>query len=285
MEKEKYMSNVDNVDIKSELPTTDELKNSFREGSIPLEKDFHDLIDIANLGRKAIGQDPGQLDNSETALELDEKSGRLVVKAGKGITVSSNGISVKTQDNGAIDITSDGLQVSCWESGGITTTDSNGLYLKLVGGNNSNSWNGISGLELSDQGVKIKANTGIKVDENGLSVDIDYILSELIDRIIPPGTIMPLYSKIGKPNYDGVTLPKGWAWCDGTNNTPYLNISEIEDSILPKKINLISGNVRASSESGYANNAFEINTNGEGGEKIRIYVRYMRYIIKMPHEI
>ncbi|MDE9518063.1 hypothetical protein KKJ17_10005 [Xenorhabdus bovienii] len=273
MDKDKYISNIDDENIKSELPTTDELKNSFKEGSIPLEKDFYDLIDIADIGRKAIGKDPGQPDNSKSALELDD-SGRLMVKAGDGITANSNGISVKTQDNGAIGIHADGLQVKCWDKGGITTTDNSGLHLKLVGGNSNNSWNGTSGLELSDKGVKVKSNTGIKVDKDGVSVDMDYILSVLIDRIIPPGTIMPLYSE--KQHYEDVELPNGWAWCNGKNNTPNLNVVDA------KTISLISGNDRASNEDDHSNNSFEINTNGDGNKTA--IIRYMRYIMKIPHK-
>ncbi|AKH65169.1 MULTISPECIES: tail fiber protein [Photorhabdus] len=73
-----------------------ELKDRFKEGSIPLQTDFADLIDIADMGRKAIGKAPDQTDNQNSALELDS-NGRLMVKAGNGITVNSEGVSINLE--------------------------------------------------------------------------------------------------------------------------------------------------------------------------------------------
>lgn len=39
-----------------ELPQADKLKKQFKAGSIPLQTDFADLIDLANIGCKAVGQ-------------------------------------------------------------------------------------------------------------------------------------------------------------------------------------------------------------------------------------
>ncbi|MBS9440742.1 tail fiber protein [Photorhabdus heterorhabditis] len=71
----------------------DDLKNRFKEGSIPLQTDFVDLIDIADIGRRAVGKAPDQTDNPNSALRLDSH-GRLVVKAGNGITIDSNGVNI-----------------------------------------------------------------------------------------------------------------------------------------------------------------------------------------------
>ncbi|KGM29020.1 hypothetical protein KS18_04395 [Photorhabdus luminescens] len=114
MENKHNPSNTENYNIEPIGPSTDELKEKFKEGSIPLEEDFYDLIDIADIGRKATGQEPGQTDNPNSALELD-KSGLLMVKinptgglkkdkdglavkAGQGINVDINGVSVNIQE-------------------------------------------------------------------------------------------------------------------------------------------------------------------------------------------
>ncbi|PHM60370.1 hypothetical protein [Xenorhabdus ishibashii] len=300
MENKHNISNTKDVNNKSELPTTDELKKSFKAGSIPLESDFTDLINLADIGRKATGQDPGQANDSKSGLGLDN-SGRLVIQTGfginiennnvsiksgsgiivdndgvsvdpntiiqfkagngilidnnnisvkpsNGVNVDSNGISIKAKKDAAISLDSDGIAVECWDGGGITVTDSTGLYLKLVGGASGN-WNGISGLELSDEGVKVKAGNGIRVDEHGVSVNADFLLDyvnnvmateiknnlkthiknitlDSVLHIVPPGTIVPLHIK--KDYYvDGqghdLPPPDGWLWCDGQNDTPDLN--------------------------------------------------------------
>ncbi|SCZ58792.1 MULTISPECIES: hypothetical protein [Photorhabdus] len=282
MEKEYNLStsqsNTENTDPKSVGPSTDELKNRFKEGSIPLQTDYSDLIDIADIGRRAMGKAPDQTENPNSGLELNNNSGLLVktnptgglkadkdglsvklkdkslltdasglavntgrglwinndklevdnhdgieivnegvkVKASNGINVDGNGVSVrskdstinvgpdgisvgigwgikaggagldvkasnginvdgygvyvKPKDNGGISVDKDGVSVKCWDNGGITVTDGSGLYLKLAGGNSGNSWNGVSGLSLGSDGVKVKAGNGINVDGNGVSV-------------------------------------------------------------------------------------------------------------------
>ncbi|MEQ2017744.1 hypothetical protein ABLB90_14550 [Photorhabdus bodei] len=131
MENKHNPSNTENYNTKSIGPSTDELRDKFKEGSIPLEEDFYDLIDIADIGRKATGQEPGQNDNSDSALELDQ-SGLLMVKinprgglkkdkdglavqASNGINVDINGVSVKPKPNGSISVDPDGVSVNIQE--------------------------------------------------------------------------------------------------------------------------------------------------------------------------
>ncbi|WP_118985966.1 hypothetical protein [Photorhabdus sp. CRCIA-P01] len=92
------------------------------------------------------------------------------------------------------------MAVKCWKGGGIVVTDNAGLYLKLEGGNSNNAWSGTSGLSLSENGVKVKASNGIKVDSSGVGVNIEAIASALADLIIPAGTIVPFYSSGSVPN-------------------------------------------------------------------------------------
>lgn len=88
---------------------TADLKNQFAAGSIPLDTDFSELIDIAECGRRAVGQSADQSDNSVgsgLALATDGASvGKLSVlpKANAGITVDSSGVGVKAGSGVTVD--------------------------------------------------------------------------------------------------------------------------------------------------------------------------------------
>lgn len=79
---------------------TADLKNKFTAGSIPLDTDFSELIDIAECGRRAIGQSADQSENSVGAgltLATDSANiGKLSVlpKASAGITVDASGVGI-----------------------------------------------------------------------------------------------------------------------------------------------------------------------------------------------
>ncbi|MDE9497080.1 phage tail protein [Xenorhabdus bovienii] len=96
-------------------PDIKTLKNKFKEGSIPLQTDFRELIDIADIGRKAVGQafdQKGSLkgmsldENGILQLKINEKyesennsplkldNDVLVVGLGNGIKSDANGIAV-----------------------------------------------------------------------------------------------------------------------------------------------------------------------------------------------
>ncbi|MDE9430788.1 tail fiber protein [Xenorhabdus bovienii] len=96
-------------------PDIKTLKNKFKEGSIPLQTDFRELIDIADIGRKAVGQafdQKGSLkgmsldENGILQLKINEEyesennsplkldNDVLVVGLGNGIKSDANGIAV-----------------------------------------------------------------------------------------------------------------------------------------------------------------------------------------------
>ncbi|ETS30589.1 hypothetical protein BB987_01955 [Photorhabdus temperata] len=144
----------------------------------------------------------------------------VAVKAANGITVGEKGVEVKAKNNGSISVDSDGIAVKCWKGGGIVVTDNTGLYLKLEGGDGSNAWSGVSGLSLSESGVKVKASNGINVDKNGVSVKAGNGIkvdgngvSIDPDKVLPRGMIVM---------FSGSSVPTGWALCDGENGTPNL---------------------------------------------------------------
>jgi microcystin-dependent protein len=79
-------------------PDTDTLKSKFRSQSVPLEQDFADLIDIADVGRRALGQNPrqdgvvgaGLVVDSEGKLSIDVSAAGFV----KGMIMMFSGASI-----------------------------------------------------------------------------------------------------------------------------------------------------------------------------------------------
>lgn len=85
------------------LPSADELKERFGEGNIPLQSDFADLIDLANIGRVIYGNgSPGW------GLALDN-DGKLTIDTSKTFTVtwdlseSSNSTQLNADDYAVVD--------------------------------------------------------------------------------------------------------------------------------------------------------------------------------------
>lgn len=165
-----------------QVHTTD-LKNKFKARSIPLEQDFHDLIDMADAGRLAAGLSPeqaGTKDSARTGLILDADKrlavkpkidGGLIVaadgvsvKKGNGIDTGADGVSVKVASKRGISVTGDGLALNTDEtlifnsSGQVAVSD---VFLRntgnssITGGNLSISSDG-NGVEFMGGGKIIK---------------------------------------------------------------------------------------------------------------------------------
>ncbi|BEO35850.1 hypothetical protein SMQE32_47870 (plasmid) [Serratia marcescens] len=85
------------------LPQADALKARFKAGSIPLQTDFADLIDLANMGRQAVGGAEGQTGPANGFTLSSE--GRLELKpnAAKGISVDQDGVAIKVGSGLQID--------------------------------------------------------------------------------------------------------------------------------------------------------------------------------------
>ncbi|WP_034947392.1 tail fiber protein [Erwinia oleae] len=105
------------------------LKQRFKQGSVPLESDFANLIDMANAGYTAIGKaaaqgNPGagmrisasgqlepaveglnfaHADTATSPLKLDIPSNQLVIDLDLGLSSSTNGISVKAGEGITVD--------------------------------------------------------------------------------------------------------------------------------------------------------------------------------------
>lgn len=118
------------------MPTADALKERFKAGSIPLQSDFADLIDMANTGAKAAGKAAGQ------------------TGPGKGMRLSSSG--QLEPDIGAFNFKDDSHGCSPV----LVNTDTNQIVVDLD-----------NGLIEGNSGISVKAGNGIIVDSDGVKLD------------------------------------------------------------------------------------------------------------------
>lgn len=158
------------------LPQADALKARFKAGSIPLQTDFADLIDLANMGRQAVGGAEGQ-SGPANGFTLSSE-GRLELKPNeaKGISVDQEGITVKVNTNNGLKMTSAGIAIN--DGLGIEFSSTGQLNLKVKkDGGFSGGPGGASvipgeGITIGSSGVGVKAGNGIAVTSNGVNVKL-----------------------------------------------------------------------------------------------------------------
>jgi microcystin-dependent protein len=146
-------------------------------------------------------------------LQVDNVKITAKVDASKGLTVDSNGISVKT--------------------GNGTAFYNGGVSLKLAKGTNNNGGGGhgadgetsgnAGGLALSSNGLSVYAGSGMQINAQGVSVKLATNSGLSVDvanglKIIPEQT----FQKGMILMFSGTIAPTGWALCDGSNGTPNL---------------------------------------------------------------
>ncbi|WP_308386066.1 hypothetical protein [Serratia marcescens] len=166
------------------LPQADELKVRFKSGSIPLQTDFADLIDLANIGRQAVGGAKGQSGPANGFIL--SSTGRLELKYndGKGIYIDQDGIAVKLEGSKGLQVTNNGMSV---KAGDGIQINAQGVSIKLAAD---------SGLIFDSQhGLKVKATEPVQVFHKGMVM----MFAGTVDEI-----------------------PTGWNLCDGSNGTPNL---------------------------------------------------------------
>lgn len=144
------------------LPQADALKARFKAGSIPLQTDFADLIDLANMGRQAVGEAEGQTGPANGFTLSSE--GRLELKpnAAKGISVNQDGVAIKIKTISSLTMDEDGIAVKLKADGGIELKDSAGISIKPGNGINVDK-NGIA--------VKVNTNKGLEVTSAGIAIN------------------------------------------------------------------------------------------------------------------
>ena len=158
------------------LPEAGALKDRFKAGSIPLQTDFADLIDLANMGRQAVGGAEGQTGPAD-GFTLSSM-GRLELKPNtdKGISVDKDGVAVKVNTSNGLKMTSSGIEIN--DGLGIEFSSSGQLNLKVKqDGGFSGGPGGAhvipgEGITTSSSGVGVKAGNGIAVTSNGVNVKL-----------------------------------------------------------------------------------------------------------------
>ncbi|QXF33921.1 hypothetical protein CE143_12785 [Photorhabdus luminescens] len=158
MEKKNDLSNSkinpENTNDKAESLSADDLKKRFKAGSIPLQTDYEQLIDIADIGRKAVGQVPG------AGLKLDD-NGTLNLKMG---TIPSKDFSplILEKDILSVDLGSGLIN----EKNGISVGQGNGIVVNAA----NVAVKADNGISVDGKGVSVKAGNGISVGEKGVEV-------------------------------------------------------------------------------------------------------------------
>ncbi|MDQ0430977.1 hypothetical protein ABIC12_002754 [Pantoea agglomerans] len=184
------------------LPSADDLKERFKAGSIPLQTDFADMIDLANIGRLAVGGAKDQFEPADGFTLSPQGLLQLKPNENKGISVDQDGVAVKVDDKGievdksgvaikegnGIEVDQDGVAV---KAGDGIKIDNKGVSLRLgkglkhsngdlevnckLNGGLSASKEGTwviagKGIDVNNSGVEVKAANGIEVTSNGVSV-------------------------------------------------------------------------------------------------------------------
>lgn len=162
------------------LPQADALKERFKAGSIPLQTDFADLIDLANIGRQAVGGADGQTGpaNGFTV----SSAGLLELRPSAGITVDGSGVGLKLKNDTTL--YGDSAPLKLREGGkflGIDMGDgiecrSNGISVKTGDGiqlaGDSVTVKAASGITVGSSGVDVKAGNGIAVTSSGVNIKL-----------------------------------------------------------------------------------------------------------------
>ncbi|MGP3284261.1 hypothetical protein ACTVPQ_25235 [Serratia bockelmannii] len=118
------------------------LKAAFKEGATPNENDYHDLIELASLGSKALGAPPEDATGPKPGAGLTYSADKLAIHAGPGISVGKDGVTVNV-DKSTLDVSH------------------SGVALKL---------SPLGGLSSDGQGLHVKTGAGLKTDKDGLTV-------------------------------------------------------------------------------------------------------------------
>ncbi|MGL5389083.1 MAG: tail fiber protein [Serratia sp. (in: enterobacteria)] len=160
------------------LPQADTLKARFKAGSIPLQTDFADLIDLANIGRQAVGDAEGQTGPANGFTLSDAGLLELKPNEEQGISVDQDGVAIKLKTISGLTMDKDGVSVKPKADSGIELKDSAGISLK-PGNGISVDKDGIAvraegnkGLQVTNNGVSVKPGNSIAVNSSGVNVKL-----------------------------------------------------------------------------------------------------------------
>lgn len=118
------------------------LKAAFKEGATPNENDYHDLIELASLGSKALGAPPENATVPKPGAGLTYSADKLAIHAGPGISAGKDGVTVNVDKN-TLDVSHSGVALKLSPQGGLSS---------------------------DGQGLHVKTGAGLKTDKDGLTV-------------------------------------------------------------------------------------------------------------------
>ncbi|RAY96052.1 hypothetical protein DP187_23940 [Enterobacter cloacae] len=197
----------------TDAPTTEELKSRFQARGLPLETDFHDLIDVAECGRRAVGKNPGQTPNPDSGLMLDGTQ-QLVVKAdvARGLAVSGSGVGVNTSAGNGLTVAGNQLKVALGGTPGLELTGT-GLQVKA---------DVARGLAVSGSGVGVNIDTTLRLNNNQIGVPDNYV-TKTGNSTIKNGSLSFETDNTGVHFYGGSKIVKSsdsnMRWYKPSNNS------------------------------------------------------------------
>lgn len=169
------------------LPQADALKARFKAGSIPLETDFANLIDLANMGRQAVGGAEGQTGpakgftlspmgrlelkpNAAKGVSVDQDG--VAIKVGKGMRINTTGMiepDINSHSFGTVEEGTDFSPVKVNSSTNGLVVD---LYQGLINTASGLAVNVKDGLQQNSTGVAVKAGNGVAVNSSGVNLKL-----------------------------------------------------------------------------------------------------------------
>ncbi|MCT8343454.1 phage tail protein [Photorhabdus kleinii] len=241
------------------LTQANELKERFKAGSIPLQTDFANLIDMANIGLQAVGGAEGQT-GPANGFTLST-TGRLELKPkeGKGISVDQDGVAVKIDETKGVQVSGSGIGVKLYPDWGLEH-DNLGIWVKV----NKNK-----GVSVDKDGVQVISGNGIQINTRGVSIKLADNSGLSADetnglKIVPEQT----FQKGMVMMFSGTSIPSGWALCDGSYGTPNL----IDRFIIGGKGNEVGKTGGQSLTGSGSNKTYTVNTNFVSAGKISVII-------------
>ncbi|MBJ2114408.1 tail fiber protein [Serratia ureilytica] len=160
------------------LPQADELKVRFKSGSIPLQTDFADLIDLANVGCQAVGGAKGQTGPANGFILSSMGRLELKLKEDKGINVDKDGVGIKLKTISGLAMDNNGISVKPKTGGGIELKDSAGISIQAGNGISVDKdgvavkVEGDKGLQINNNSISVKVGNGIAVNSSGVNIKL-----------------------------------------------------------------------------------------------------------------
>lgn len=127
------------------------LKDTFKQGGTPESDKYGGLIDLAAIGSKALGAHPEDATKPVPGIGLEvDSGGKLAVKAGEGVRVGSDGVTVKVDDS-----------TITFKENRLTVALKNGSGLEAKGGLHVAAGPGVTATKTAKLAINLAENSGL----------------------------------------------------------------------------------------------------------------------------